>query len=57
MKAIVFGHNVSDGEKLALNAGFEIVKKDPDFVISYGGDGTLMKAGYPKDSFKRQRYL
>ena len=46
MKAIVFGHNVSDGEMLALNAGFQIVKKDPDFVISYGGDGTLMKAEY-----------
>ena len=29
-------------EKLLLKTGFEIVKKNPDFVLLYGGDGTLL---------------
>jgi len=38
---------------LVKDFGFELVETDPDFVISYGGDGTLMKSehkfpGIPK---------
>lgn len=53
MKVLVFGENKAMMERLAARAGFKIVKKNPQFVISYGGDGTLMKAesafpGIPK---------
>lgn len=30
--------------KLLLKNGFELVKKNPDFVLCYGGDGTLLYA-------------
>lgn len=53
MKAIVFGKNKEHVAPLVKQAGFTIVEKDPDFVICYGGDGTLMMAeheypGVPK---------
>jgi NAD+ kinase len=44
MKAIIFGEARSSVETLVKESGFELVDKDPDFVISYGGDGTLMRA-------------
>ena len=49
MKAIIFGKNIESIAPLVERAGFAIVEKDPDFVISYGGDGTLMMAehAYP----------
>ncbi len=46
MRTIVFGENKSGIEQLVGNAGFQLVETDPEFVISYGGDGTLMKAEY-----------
>jgi len=53
MKVIIFGNNRSAIEPLVKEAGFEIVEKNPEFVVSFGGDGTLMKAehtwpGVPK---------
>lgn len=53
MKVILFGKNLGIIKPLITGAGFKIVKKDPDFVISYGGDGTLMQSehefpGIPK---------
>lgn len=52
-KVILFGRNAEAIKPMVLEAGFKIVKKDPDFVISYGGDGTLMQSehefpGIPK---------
>lgn len=49
MKVLVFGKNKQEAEKLLTEGGFEVAGKDPDFVVSYGGDGTLMKAehAYP----------
>ncbi len=44
MKAIIFGKNKANIEKLVHKAGFKIVVKNPEFIISYGGDGTLMHA-------------
>lgn len=53
MKALLFGENRSRIEPLVRKAGFEVAETDPEFVVSYGGDGTLMRAesahpGIPK---------
>jgi len=53
MNVILFGRNLEVIEPLVKKAGFKIVKKNPDFIISYGGDGTLMQSehefpGIPK---------
>lgn len=49
MKAIVYGKNATSISSLVQKAGFLIVQKDPDFIVSYGGDGTHMMAehAYP----------
>jgi NAD+ kinase len=44
MKVILFGKNIKNIEKLVESNGFQIVDKNPDFVIAYGGDGTLMRS-------------
>lgn len=46
MKVIVVGQNAGVITPLIKKAGFTVVEKKPDFVISYGGDGTLMVAEY-----------
>jgi NAD+ kinase len=46
MKVVLFGRNLKMIEPVVTDAGFKIVKKNPDFVISYGGDGTLMLSEY-----------
>src|SRR3989338_147280 len=33
-----------EGEKLLSAAGFSVVSCNPDMVVSYGGDGTIMRA-------------
>ena len=49
MKVTIFGRNANSVKPLVTMAGFEITDKNPDFVISYGGDGTHMMAehAYP----------
>lgn len=42
MKAILFGKESADIKDLAIKKGIEIVAENPDFIISYGGDGTLI---------------
>ncbi len=42
MKITVTGKNSKDIAGLVKNLNFEIVKSNPDVVISYGGDGTLL---------------
>lgn len=44
MKVLLFGKFAKNIELLVKNFGFEIVDKNPDVVISYGGDGTLLSA-------------
>lgn len=44
MKVMLFGKFAKNIEQLVKNFGFEIVDKNPDVVISYGGDGTLLSA-------------
>lgn len=53
MKISIYSKNNAERDFLKKDAYFEIVEKNPDFVISYGGDGTLMRAehkfpGIPK---------
>ena len=53
MKVIVVGQNADVIIPAVKKAGFTIVEKKPDFIVSYGGDGTLMIAehlypGIPK---------
>ena len=53
MKILLFGKNSKNIEELVKKLGFEIVTSDPDVVISYGGDGTLLSSereypGIPK---------
>ncbi len=49
MKVAIFGKNNSSLNQLIKSAGFDVVTKNPEFIISFGGDGTLMKseAAYP----------
>lgn len=53
MKISIVSKNNDEIEILKKDKDFEVVEKNPDFVISHGGDGTLMKAehkfpGIPK---------
>lgn len=53
MKVVVYGKNKAAGEQLVTEAGFEVVDNKPQYVVSYGGDGTLIAAealypGIPK---------
>lgn len=38
----IFGHDTDSIIPLVRSSGFEIDPNDPDFIISYGGDGTLI---------------
>ena len=53
MKVALFGKNLETIKPLIERIGLKIVKRNPDSVISYGGDGTLMQSehefpGIPK---------
>ncbi|MBI2597384.1 NAD(+)/NADH kinase [Candidatus Daviesbacteria bacterium] len=42
MKILLYGRTAKNIEELVKNLGFEIVNANPEVVISYGGDGTLL---------------
>ncbi len=42
MKALLYGKNSKNIEGLVKNLGFQLVTSNPEVVISYGGDGTLL---------------
>ncbi len=53
MRILLFGNNAKDLEGLVKSLGFEIVISNPNLIISFGGDGTLLSAereypGIPK---------
>lgn len=53
MKLLLHGKNAKNIASLVENLGFKIVNSNPDVVISYGGDGTLLSSeceypGIPK---------
>lgn len=49
MKVLLSGKNSKDIENLISQLEFEVVNDNPDMVISYGGDGTLLASerNYP----------
>jgi NAD+ kinase len=42
MKILLYGKNSEDIKPLCEEMGFEIVEENPDVIITYGGDGTLL---------------
>ena len=53
MQALLYGKFANEIGELVNSLGFEIVKQNPDVIICYGGDGTLLSAernfpGLPK---------
>ncbi len=44
MKMLLFGKNSKSIEGLVKNLGLILVNSNPDVVISYGGDGTLLSS-------------
>ena len=46
VEVILFGKNISEIKPSVQAAGFKVVEKNAQFIISYGGDGTLMRAEY-----------
>lgn len=44
MKVLIFGKAAQNIEPLVKKSGFEIVTADPDMVVSFGGDGTLLSS-------------
>lgn len=53
MKVLLAGKNAENIAELVKSLGFEIVTSNPDVIISFGGDGTLLSAerespGIPK---------
>jgi NAD kinase len=60
MKVCIFGKESEKIADLVKKSGFDIVGKNPDIIVSYGGDGTLMKSefqfpGVPKLILKGSR--
>lgn len=60
MNLLIYGERVSEVEDLAKANGFNLVKFNPEFVASCGGDGTLMKSecdfpGVPKIILRSSR--
>jgi NAD+ kinase len=58
MKVALVGMNLAGVQTLLSESGFEIVQKDPEVVVSWGGDGTLLEAerlfpGIPKLPLRR----
>jgi NAD+ kinase len=59
-KVIICGGEKSKIFEMVSKHGFEIVENKPDFVISYGGDGTVMRSeaeypGIPKIILRNSR--
>lgn len=42
--AIVSCYKTSEIEKMARTAGFDVASDKPDFVLAYGGDGTILRS-------------
>ncbi|MCX6702157.1 MAG: hypothetical protein NTX96_03125 [Candidatus Zambryskibacteria bacterium] len=59
-KVILFGKEQDNIFELVQKYGFKIVKKNPDFIIIFGGDGTIIHSevkypGIPKIILKNSR--
>ena len=47
MKILIFGEDKERIENLVEEAGFEQVSENPEFIVSYGGDGGAGRRGVP----------
>lgn len=61
MKILIFGKNTEKLESLVKSQNFEIVKSNPDLIISFGGDGTLLSCerqfpGIPKLPIRNSQF-
>lgn len=61
MKVLLVGKNSQNIEELVKQSGFELVSENPDTVISFGGDGTLLHGeihypGIPKLPIRDSRF-
>lgn len=61
MKVILTGKNSKNIEELVKSIGLEIVTSNPEVIISYGGDGTLLASerlypGIPKFPIRDSRF-
>lgn len=61
MKVLLVGKNSKDIAGLVKNSGFDVVSENPDTVISFGGDGTLLYGeihypGIPKLALRDSRF-
>lgn len=57
---VVFRRDASEVKNCLIEKGFELVENDPDFVVCYGGDGTVLFGerkfpGVPKLIIKTSR--
>jgi NAD+ kinase len=60
MNVAVFGKQISLAEEMARAHGFVVVTENPDYVISHGGDGTILGSekffpGVPKILLKESQ--
>ncbi len=60
MKAILFGAHSHEATELVKKEGFTLLEKNPDIIICYGGDGTILRAeheypGVPKVALRDSR--
>lgn len=60
MKTVIVGKDLKEIEKLVQGLSFKTVKDNPDLVISYGGDGTLIHSerhypGIPKLAMRNSK--
>jgi len=39
---VVYRHDPSEVEKILAAEGFDVVKENPDFIVCFGGDGTVL---------------
>ncbi len=61
MRVLIVGKDAKDLEELVKNSGFEIVDKNPDLILSFGGDGTLLSCerqypGIPKLPIRNSQF-
>ena len=59
-KVLIFGNEKNKITDLIKRIGFSVVRKNPDFGVSFGGDGTVMQSeaqfpGTPKIILKNSR--
>lgn len=61
MRVLLYGTNSKNIEELVKKLGFEVANSNPDVVISYGGDGTLLSGerefpGIPKLPIRNSQF-